>query len=125
MQSFYYYRYIFLYLLLCRNHDTKTLKNFINGELVDSRGKDTIHMVKQEEGKPDGATIISDGSKATRIGAAYANAEIGHLPGLWDQFRMITHPGVSLIPAAIVNAELERSTGKQLITALAADKKLC
>ena len=84
------------------------------------QGKETIHMVKQEEGKPDGATILFDGGKATRIGATYANSEIIHLPGLWDQFRMITHPGVSLIPSGIVNAELERSSGKQLITALAA-----
>ena len=70
--------------------------------------QETIHMVKQEEGKPDGATILVDGSKATRIGATYANSEMIHLPGLWDQYRMITHPGVSLIPSGIVNAELER-----------------
>ena len=86
--------------------------------------QDTIHMVKQEEGKPDGATILFDGSKATRIGATYANSEMIHLPGLWDQFRMITHPGVSLIPAGIVNAELEKATGKQLITALVAGYEL-
>ena len=86
--------------------------------------QDTIHMVKQEEGKPDGATILVDGSKATRIGATYANSEMIHLPGLWDQYRMITHPGVSLIPSGIVNAELERASGKELITALAAGYEL-
>jgi len=84
------------------------------------RAKETVHAIKREEGKPDGATIIWDGGKATRIGATYAGAEMIHLTGLMDSYRMITHPGVSLIPAAMVNAELERADLKAMITALAA-----
>ena len=86
--------------------------------------QDTLRMVKREEAKPDGATILFDGAKVTRTAAAYANAEAIHVSGLWDQFRMITHPGVSLIPAGIANAEMEQASGKELITALVAGYEL-
>ncbi len=84
------------------------------------QAKEIIHAIKAEEGKPDGATIIWDGGKVTRIAATYAGAEMIHLTGLMDSYRMITHPGCSLIPTAIANAELEGATLKQMITALAA-----
>src|SRR5262245_42810298 len=35
--------------------------------------KEAVRLAKAEEGKPDGATILLDGGKATRMGAAYAN----------------------------------------------------
>src|SRR5215510_9774262 len=50
--------------------------------------KEVVRLVKTEEGKPDGATIIGDGGKASRIGAAYANNEILHASGLVDSYRM-------------------------------------
>ena len=84
------------------------------------RAKESIHAIKAEEGKPDGATIIWDGGKVTRIAATYANSEMIHLTGLMDSYRMITHPGVSVIPTALVNAELEHADLKGMITALAA-----
>ena len=82
--------------------------------------QDAIAMIRREEAKADGATILTDGSKATRVGAAFANAEIIHSSKMFDSYRMLTHPGLALVPAALANAELERSSGKQLITALAA-----
>ena len=88
------------------------------------RAKDTIDLIMKEEAKPDGATIIYDGRKATRIGATFADAELIHVTGLMDSFQMITHPGVSLISSAMVNGELEGNNGKQLITALAAGYEL-
>ena len=88
------------------------------------RAKEAIELVLKEEGKADGATIIYDGRKATRIGATFADAELIHVTGLMDSFQMITHPGVSLISSAMVNAELEGLNGKQLITALAAGYEL-
>ena len=84
------------------------------------QGQDSVQLTLAEEGKSDGASIVHESSKATRIGATFANAELIHVTGLMDQYRMITHPGVSLIPAGIVNAELEGRSGKELITALAA-----
>ena len=83
-------------------------------------GQESVELTLREEGKADGASIIYDGGRATRIGATFANSELIHVTGLMDQYRMITHPGVSLLPAAMVNAELEGRTGKELITALAA-----
>ena len=80
--------------------------------------KKAVAFVKREEGKADGATIIWDGGKATRIGATFANSE--EIRALEDSYRMITHPGKSLIPAALVNAELEGKSLKEMITALAA-----
>jgi 2-methylcitrate dehydratase PrpD len=88
------------------------------------RAREMLRLIKAEEGKPDGATILWDGSKATRIGSTFANAELIHVAGLYDSFRMITHPGVSLIPAALVNAELGKKSLKDMITALAAGYEL-
>ena len=82
--------------------------------------KEVVRLAKEEEGKPDGATLLGDGGKASRIGAAYANNEILHASGLVDSYRMRTHPGPVLIPAALANAELEKKNGRDVITALAA-----
>ena len=38
-----------------------------------TRGKAAIQFAKTEESKADGATILVDGSRATRGGAAFAN----------------------------------------------------
>ncbi len=82
--------------------------------------KEVVRLAQEEEGKPDGATILGYGGKASRVGAAYANNEILHASGLVDSYRMRTHPGPVLIPAALANAELERRDGKDVITAVAA-----
>jgi len=40
--------------------------------------------------------------------------------GKWDTFRMLTHPGTAILPAALVAAELAGSSGKAFLTAVAA-----
>lgn len=85
-----------------------------------AHGKEGVHLARIEDGKPDGATILTDGSRATRIGAVFADSMLMHSSSLFDSYRMLTHPGPVLIPAAMVNAELEKKGGKDLITALAA-----
>ena len=85
-----------------------------------SHGQEAIELVKEEEGKPDGATILVDGSKATRYGAAFANSKLMHATNQSDSYRMLIHPGPCLIPAGLATLEIERHTGRQLITALAA-----
>ncbi len=85
-----------------------------------AHAKEMIQLTKEEEGKLDGATILVDGGKASRIGATFANSELMHTSRLVDSYRMLTHPGPVLVPAAIVNAELEKKNGKDIITALAA-----
>jgi hypothetical protein len=86
--------------------------------------REAVRLTLAEEGKPDGAAILFHGGRATRIGAAFANAELMHTSKMFDSYRMLTHPGPVLIPAAIVNAELEKKSGKEIITALAAGYEL-
>ncbi len=84
------------------------------------RAQAGIRLIKDEDSKPGGATILVDGSSVTRLGAVFANAEVMWASALIDSYRMLTHPGPALIPAAIVNAELEGKNGKDIIVALAA-----
>jgi 2-methylcitrate dehydratase PrpD len=81
---------------------------------------DAVQFTLKEEGKPDGASLIWHDGRATRVGAAYANSEMMHVSGLFDSYRMLTHPGPVLVPAALANAELEGRSGRDLIVALAA-----
>lgn len=86
----------------------------------DPEARELLDLVKVEQARSDGATILVDGAKVTRSGAALANCELAHVAGLWDSFRMITHPGPVLIAVGLANAELGGKSGKDLITALAA-----
>jgi len=81
---------------------------------------EAVQFTLKEEGKADGASLIRHGGRATRVGAAYANSEMMHVSGLFDSYRMLTHPGPVLVPAALANAELEGRGGRDLIVALAA-----
>jgi len=85
-----------------------------------SHGKAAINFAKEEERKPDGATILVDGTKATRCGAAFANSKLMHATNQSDSYRMLIHPGPCLIPAGLASAELGHRSGKDLITALVA-----
>ena len=54
------------------------------------------------------------------MGAALANSEIMHVSGLFDSYRMLTHPGPVLVSVALTSAELGHKSGREMITALAA-----
>ena len=84
-------------------------------------GRQAIQLITQEEaGVPNGATIMVAGIKATKAGAAFANSEMMLAGGKWDTFRMLTHPGTSILPSAFVAAETEGSSGRDFITGLVA-----
>ena len=83
-------------------------------------GEAAIAMTKDEEAKPDGATILVDGSRATRGGAAFANSKLMHATNQTDSYRMLIHPGPCIIPAGLATAELSGASGQDFITALAA-----
>jgi 2-methylcitrate dehydratase PrpD len=87
---------------------------------LNAHSREVVDLAIAEEGKADGATVLGDGRKATRVGAVFANAELMHASLLWDSYRMLTHPGPVLIPTAMVNAELEGKNGRDIITALTA-----
>src|SRR5438876_647007 len=77
-------------------------------------------MTSEEAGVRTGATIMVDGTRVTKGGAAFANAEMAFSGGKWDTFRMLTHPGTSIIPGAFVAAETAGAAGRDFITGLAA-----
>ena len=84
-------------------------------------GKQAIKLVTDEEdGVRSGATILVDGRKVTKGGAGFANSEMAYCGGKWDTFRMLTHPGTSIVPAALVAAETTGASGKDYLAGVAA-----
>src|SRR5262244_3300811 len=84
-------------------------------------GRQAVKLIGDEEaGVKHGATIMVDGARVTRGGAAFANAEMAMAGGKWDTFRMLTHPGTSIIPGAFVAAETAGASGRDFLTGLAA-----
>jgi len=71
-------------------------------------------------GRGQGATLWGDGTRATRVGAAFANAVAVAVNNQCDSYHMLTHPGVLIVPAGLATAEGEGKTGGELLTALAA-----
>jgi len=84
-------------------------------------GRQAVTMVTAEEaGVRNGATIMVDGTRVTKGGAAYANSEMAMSGGKLDSFRMLTHPGTALVPGALIAAESAGASGKDYLTGLAA-----
>ena len=83
-------------------------------------GKAAVSLALAEEATAHGATILAHGGRATRCGAAFANSKLMHATNQADSYRMLTHPGPCVIPAALASAQLGDTTGAQLITAMAA-----
>ncbi|MBI4189414.1 MAG: MmgE/PrpD family protein [Betaproteobacteria bacterium] len=84
-------------------------------------GQQAVKLISEEEaGVRNGATIMVNGAKVTRGGAAFANSEMAMAGGKLDSFRMLTHPGTSIIPAAFVAAETAGASGGDFITGIAA-----
>ena len=77
-------------------------------------------MQDEEQGGAGIATVLCNGTKLNKAGAAFVNAEMIFAGGKWDTFRMLTHPGIAIIPAALVTAELTGASGRQFLTAVAA-----
>src|SRR5215472_8323343 len=77
-------------------------------------------MQEEEAGGEGAATVLVHGTRLTRAGAAFVNAEMILAGGKWDTFRMLTHPGTAILPAALVTTQASGSTGRQYLTAIAA-----
>jgi 2-methylcitrate dehydratase PrpD len=77
-------------------------------------------MQEEEAGGGGAATALCSGAKLTKAGAAFVNAEMLLAGGKWDTFRMLTHPGTAILPAALVAAEITGCSGRQLLTGVAA-----
>src|ERR1700756_752558 len=84
-------------------------------------GRQALALMQEEEtGGGGAATVSCNGAKLTKGGAAFVNAEMIFAGGKWDTFRMLTHPGIAILPAALVAAETAGSSGKEFLTAVAA-----
>ncbi|MGE3538505.1 MAG: MmgE/PrpD family protein [Candidatus Tectimicrobiota bacterium] len=83
-------------------------------------GQQAVQLITSEEaGVRQGASIMVDGTRVTRGGAAFANAEMAMAGGKLDSFRMLTHPGTSIVPGAFVGAESVEANGKDFLTGIA------
>ena len=85
-----------------------------------AHGRAAIELVREEEASAHGATVLADGARATRSGAAFANSKLMHATNQTDSYRMLIHPGPCIIPAALATAELSGASGAELVTAMAA-----
>src|SRR6201987_1714008 len=77
-------------------------------------------MQEEEVGGGGAATVLCNGGKLTKAGAAFVNAEMIFAGGKWDTFRMLTHPGTAILPGALVAAEVAGASGEEFLTAVAA-----
>jgi 2-methylcitrate dehydratase PrpD len=77
-------------------------------------------MQEEEAGGGGAATVLCNGARLTKAGAAFVNAETIFAGGKWDTFRMLTHPGTAILPAAFAAAEITGATGKEFLAGIAA-----
>lgn len=77
-------------------------------------------MQEEEAGGGGAATVLCHGARLTKAGAAFVNAETVFAGGKWDTFRMLTHPGTAILPAALAAAEVAGASGKQFLTGVVA-----
>ena len=83
--------------------------------------RQALEIMREEEAGGAGiATALCSGEKFTKAGAAFVNAEMIFAGGKWDTFRMLTHPGIAILPAALAAAEATGCSGKTFLTAIAA-----
>ena len=83
--------------------------------------KQALAMMREEEAGGGGAaTVLCNGAKLTKAGAAFVNTETIFAGGKWDTFRMLTHPGTAILPAALVAAEIAGASGREFLVAVAA-----
>ena len=84
-------------------------------------GQQAVQLITDEEaGVHHGATIMVHGTRVTKGGAAFANSEMAMAGGKLDSFRMLTHPGTSIVPGAFVAAETAGVSGRDFLTGVAA-----
>jgi hypothetical protein len=83
--------------------------------------RQALGLMQEEEAGGGGAgTVLCHGARLTKAGAAFVNAEMIFAGGKWDTFRMLTHPGIAILPAALAAAEIAGASGQEFLTAVAA-----
>ncbi|RPI47024.1 MAG: hypothetical protein EHM59_05760 [Betaproteobacteria bacterium] len=100
-----------------------TLQALTSALLAQDMGPSTTALAMMQEEEAGGAgvaTVLGKGTKLTKAGAAFVNSEMILAGGKWDTFRMLTHPGSAIVPAALAAAEVSGCSGKQFIEGIVA-----
>ena len=100
-----------------------TLQALTSALLAQDMGptKTALAMMQDEEAGGAGvASVIGKGTRLTKAGAAFVNSEMVLAGGKWDTFRMLTHPGSAIVPAALAAAEVTKCSGKAFIEGIVA-----
>ena len=98
----------------------QAISSALAAHAMPATGQALAIMREEEAGGGGIATALCSGEKFTKAGAAFVNAEMIFAGGKWDTFRMLTHPGVAILPAALAAAEVTGCSGKAFLTAIAA-----
>jgi hypothetical protein len=98
----------------------QTLTSVLLGSQTENGRQALALMLEEEAGVRTGATVLVDGTTLTMGSAAFVNSEMALAGGKWDTFRMLTHPGTSILPAALAAAERSGATGEECITGIVA-----
>src|SRR3954447_11280235 len=98
----------------------QALSSALLGSQMPASAQALAMMREEEAGGGGGAPVLCHGAKLTKAGAAFVNAETIFAGGKWDTFCMLTHPGIAILPAALVAAEITGSSGKEFLAAVAA-----
>lgn len=78
-----------------------------------------LELVHEMKGNPE-ATVIADQSRSGCLWAALANGASSHVVEMDDLHReSILHPATAIIPAVFALAEREKSSGKEMLAAVA------
>ena len=87
----------------------------------DERPAQILGAALRDMGGREECTVIGQSWRLPAMNAAFLNGAMGHMTELDDTHRGTgSHPGDSILPAAIAVAEREGASGKELITAIVA-----
>ena len=88
-------------------------------------GEMAIKYIRLQGGTPESSVLATD-IKTSAVNAALANGMFGHADET-DDFEPVTksHPGCSVVPAALAMAERAGSSGEELLRAVALGYDLC
>src|SRR5437764_7948835 len=98
----------------------QALNSALVGQAMAGSKQALVLMQEEEAGGGGAASVLCHGAKLTKGGAAFVNAETIFAGGKWDTFRMLTHPGIAILPAALVAAETTGCSGREFLTGIAA-----
>lgn len=79
-----------------------------------------LAIIREDGAGPGPARVLGHPLTLSRSAAAFVNAEMIIAGGKWDTFRMVVHPGASVLPAVWAVAEEAGCGGRQVLTAIAA-----